>query len=337
MTAIPSPKSPSPKSPSPGSSRPGSPASAARTYDQVKPEVARLLRVATLASVGIACTLIAAKASAWAMTGSVSVLSTLIDSLMDAGASLVNVFAVRNAIKPADSEHRFGHGKAEPLAGLGQAAFVAGSSLFLVIEAVDRVISPTTITRHGVGIGVMVFAIIATLALVSFQSYVIRRTKSLAISADSLHYRGDVLIHGSVIVSLLVSANFGVNYLDPIFGIGIAVYLLWNAGSIARNALHELMDRELGAEERDRVIAIAMQNPEVKDIHDLRTRSAGPRSFIQFHLELDKNISLLRAHEISDDVEAKVRAAFPGSGVIIHQDPEGIMEHRAVFDGDDRK
>jgi ferrous-iron efflux pump FieF len=253
---------------------------------------------------------------------------------MDVGASLVNVFAVRNALKPADLEHRFGHGKAEPLAGLGQAAFVAGSSLFLVIEAVDRMITPAAISRHGFGIAVMAFSIVATVGLVAFQSYVIRRTKSLAISADSLHYKGDVLIHGSVIVSLLLNVYFGVGYLDPLFGVAIALYLLWNARNIAVNALHELMDRELGQEDRERVVAIAMAHPEVRDIHDLRTRSAGPRSFIQFHLELDKDISLRRAHEISDDVEAKVRAAFPGSGVIIHQDPEGVMEHRASFDGE---
>ncbi len=307
---------------------------AGRSYDQIKPETARLLRFATLASVFTAVLLIGAKSVAWGMTGSVSVLSTLIDSLMDVGASLVNAIAVRNALKPADTEHRFGHGKAEPLAGLGQAAFVAGSSLFLVIEAVDRVITPAPITRQGFGIAVMVFSIVATIVLVMFQSYVIRRTKSLAISADSLHYKGDVLIHGSVIVSLLLSANLNITYLDPLFGVGIALYLLWNARSIAMNALHELMDRELGEEDRERVVTIAMAHPEVRDIHDLRTRSAGPRSFIQFHLELDKNISLLRAHEISDDVEAKVRAAFPGSGVIIHQDPEGIMEHRASFDGE---
>lgn len=307
---------------------------AGRSYDQIKPETARLLRFATLASVFTAVLLIGAKSVAWGMTGSVSVLSTLIDSLMDVGASLVNAIAVRNALKPADTEHRFGHGKAEPLAGLGQAAFVAGSSLFLVIEAVDRVITPAPITRQGFGIAVMVFSIVATIVLVMFQSYVIRRTQSLAISADSLHYKGDVLIHGSVIVSLLLSANLNITYLDPLFGVGIALYLLWNARSIAMNALHELMDRELGEEDRERVVTIAMAHPEVRDIHDLRTRSAGPRSFIQFHLELDKNISLLRAHEISDDVEAKVRAAFPGSGVIIHQDPEGIMEHRASFDGE---
>jgi len=304
-------------------------------YDEVKPEVARLLRIATIASVATALCLIAAKSGAWLMTGSVSVLSTLIDSLMDAAASLVNLIAVRNALRPADSEHRFGHGKSEPLAGLGQAAFVAGSSLFLMIEAVDRLITPSALANHGIGIAVMGFSILATLILVAFQTYVVRRTKSLAISADSLHYKGDILIHSSVIISLLISANFGLDILDPLFGMAIAVYILFNAWIIMRRALSELMDRELDVADRDRVIAIATSHPEVRDIHDLRTRAAGPRSFIQFHLELDKNISLLHAHEISDDVEAKVRAAFPGSGVIIHQDPEGIMEHRAVFDEED--
>jgi ferrous-iron efflux pump FieF len=308
--------------------------SATQSYDQVRPETTRLLRIATTASVVVAVILIAAKSMAWGFTGSVSVLSTLIDSLMDVGASLITLIAVRNALKPADTEHRFGHGKLEPLAGLGQAAFVAGSSLFLVIEAIDRVVTPAAIARHDFGIAVMVFAIIATLALVAFQTYVVKRTKSLAISADSLHYKGDILIHGSVIVSLLISAKFGTTILDPLFGVAIAFYLLWNAWQIVRRALHALMDRELGQEDRGKVIDIAMGHPEVRDIHDLRTRSAGPRSFIQFHLELDKNISLMRAHEISDDVEAKVRAAFPGSGVIIHQDPEGIVEHRANFDDD---
>ena len=321
-----------PPTPGGGGGRPGRPVP---RREEVSPETARLLRAATAASVAAALTLIAAKGIAWFLTGSVSILSTLIDSLMDLAASLVNLFAVRGALKPADAEHRFGHGKAEPLAGLGQAAFVAGSSLFLFIEAVNRLITPAPIVRHEVGIAVMAFAIVLTLALVAFQSYVIRRTGSVAIGADSLHYRGDVLIHGSVIVSLVISSRFGIGFLDPLFGVAIAAYLLWNAWLIARTALDELMDREFDEADRNRIVEIALAHPEVKDIHDLRTRSAGPRSFIQFHLELDKQISLMRAHEISDQVEAGVRAAFPGAGVIIHQDPEGIMEHRATFLGED--
>lgn len=303
-------------------------------HDQISPHRQRLLTIATAASVSAALTLIAIKGVAWFMTGSVSVLSALIDSIMDVAASLVNFFAVRRSLQPADIQHRFGHGKAEPLAALAQAAFVAGSSLYLVVEVVGRFVEPRAISHEALGIGVMLFSIAVTLALVAFQSYVVRQTNSVAISADSLHYKGDVLIHASVIVSLLLSTQMGFGYADPLVGIGIAAYLFWNVWQIVRTSLSSLMDRELSQDDRARIIEIALAHPEVRDIHDLRTRQAGQRAFIQFHLELPKDISLLHAHEISDEVEAKVRAAFPGGGVIIHQDPEGIMEHRATFVGE---
>lgn len=306
-------------------------------HDQVTPETARLLKIATFASVSVAAVLVAVKTVGWFMTDAVSVLSALIDSLMDVAASLVNMVAIRRALRPADTEHRFGHGKAEPLAALAQAAFIAGSSLYLVMEVVGRLIGPKTITHEVLGMGIMVFSIAVTLALVAFQSYVVRRTNSVAITADSLHYKGDILIHSGVIVSLFLSSNAGLGIVDPLIGIAIAVYLLWNVWHILRASLHSLMDRELDQDDRARIIEIALSHPEVHDIHDLRTRQSGPRAFIQFHLDLPKDISLLRAHEISDDVEAQVRAAFPGSGVIIHQDPEGIIEHKATFVGDDGK
>ncbi len=312
-------------------------ATAALAPDQILPRTGKLLRFATMASVAAAAVLIAAKGVAWFMTGSVSVLSALIDSIMDAAASLVNLFAVRRALRPADLEHRFGHGKAEPLAALAQAAFVAGSSLYLVVEVVDRFVEPKAVTNETVGVAVMVFSIAVTLVLVAFQTYVVRHTQSVAISADSLHYKGDVLIHATVILSLFLSTRFGITFADPLIGIGIAIYLFWNVWRIVRTSLDSLMDRELSREERGRIIEIALSHPEVCDIHDLRTRQAGPRAFIQFHLELPKDISLLRAHEISDEVEAEVRAAFPGGGVIIHQDPEGIMEHRATFVGEEEE
>jgi len=304
-------------------------------HDQISPRTQRLLRIATTASVFAAFILISLKGVAWFMTGSVSVLSVLIDSLMDATASLVTFFAVRSALQPADIDHRFGHGKAEPLAALAQAAFVAGSSLYLVVEVIGRFIEPKTVTNEILGVGVMVFSIAVTLALVIFQTYVVRKTKSVAILADSLHYKGDVMIHASVIVSLFLSTRAEFGLADPLLGIGIAAYLFWNVWQIVRTSLHSLMDRELDQEDRARIIKIAMAHSEVSDIHDLRTRQAGQRAFIQFHLELPKDVSLLRAHEISDEVEAEVRAAFPGGGVIIHQDPEGVMEHRATFVGED--
>ncbi len=299
--------------------------------ERTSPVMERLLRWATIASVTTALVLIAAKTFAWFMTGSVSVLSTLIDSLMDASASLINFFAVRRALKPADTLHRFGHGKAEPLAGLAQAAFVAGAAVFLVFEAVSRLGDPRQVTREEIGIAVMLFSIVLTLSLVAFQTYVVRRTRSVAIRGDSLHYKGDILIHSAVILSLLVATRFDVPYLDPLLAIAIALYLLWTSADIARQALRSLMDQELPAEDRQKIIDLALAHPSVCDVHDLRTRHAGPRSFIQFHLELPQGITLMQAHVISDEVEAKVRAAFPGSGVIIHQDPEGIQEHRAQF------
>jgi ferrous-iron efflux pump FieF len=294
----------------------------------------RLLRLATHASVATAAILIAAKAAAWLMTGSVSLLTTLIESLMDLAASIINLFAVRHALQPADTHYRFGYGKAEPLAGLGQAAFIAGSAVFLIIEAIDRLITPKPVTNEAVGIGVMLLSMVVTFSLIRFQSYVVRQTKSLAINADSLHYKGDFLVHGSVIVSLLLSATFDWQISDPIFGIAIALFILINAKTIATESLSILMDRELEESERRRIRSIVLSNPDVVDIHDLRTRSSGPRVFIQFHLELAPDISLTRAHEISDAVEAKLRAAFPNAGVIIHQDPEGVMERRAVFAGE---
>lgn len=294
----------------------------------------RLLRLATHASVATAAILIVAKGSAWLMTGSVSLLTTLIESLMDLAASVVNLFAVRHALQPADSDYRFGYGKAEPLAGLAQAAFVAGSAIFLMIEAIDRLITPKPVVNEEIGIAVMVFSIALTFILIRFQGYVVRQTQSLAINADSLHYKGDFLIHAGVILSLLLSAALGWQLSDPIFAIVIALYILLNAKTIAAESLHILMDRELDESERRRIRAIVLAHPEVSDIHDLRTRSSGPRVFIQFHLELPPTISLNRAHEISDDVEAKLRAAFPNAGVIIHQDPEGVMERRATFAGE---
>lgn len=297
----------------------------------------RLLRRATYASVATAAGLFTIKGVAWLLTGSVSLLSTLIESLMDVFASLVTLFAMRHALQPADRWYRFGYGKAEPLAGLGQAAFVAGSAVFLVFAAIDRLITPKPIENEVVGIFVMVLAIIITAVLIRFQSYVVRETKSLAISADSLHYKSDFLIHGSVIISLTLSMTLGWTIADPLLGIVIAVYILITAKKIATRALSVLMDREFEDKDRAHIRDIALGHDEVVNMHDLRTRSAGPRSFIQLHLDLARDTSLWHAHEISDQVEAKIRADFPEADVIIHQDPEGVDEERTAFGGEEEE
>ena len=291
----------------------------------------RLKRRAAIASVTVATLLIAAKAAAWLTTGSISLLSALIDSTLDLAASLVNLIAIRQAIQPPDKDHRFGHGKAEPLAGLAQAAFVLGSAGFLLVHAGERLVRPAPISNTEVGYAVMVLSIVMTLGLVLYQRFVVRRTGSLAINADSLHYSVDLLTNMTVIVALVLSTQFGWLWADPLIAIGIGMFILRSAWQILKQSLNLLMDRELPDEDRERIRRIARSHPEVMDIHDLRTRSSGTHLFIQFHLELDGNITLLDAHTISDQVMRELERAFPDAEVLIHEDPHGITERRAVF------
>lgn len=300
------------------------------SQDLSREEQARLKKLATYASVSVAVTLIIAKLAAWWLTDSVAVLSSLADSLLDAVASIITLMAVRFSIEPADSEHRFGHGKAEALAGLGQAAFIAGSGCLLLIESVRRLIEPRPVREEWVGIAVMAFSIVLTLALVIGQRYVIRRTGSVAVSGDALHYEGDLLINGAVIVSLGAHWMWGWQALDPIFAAGIVFYLLWNAWRIAGQSMNMLMDRELPEEVRTRIKEIVMAHPEAQDFHDLRSRQSGVDMFIQIHLELDPDMTLYAAHEIADEIEIEIMREFPNAEVIIHQDPAGLEEGHPV-------
>ena len=292
-------------------------------------ENGRLMRLATYASVSVACLLIALKTGAWIATESIAMLSTLVDSLLDALASIVNLFAVRHALVPADHEHRFGHGKAEALSAMAQSAFIAGSSVLLLFQAGERFIHPRPLTAPETGIWVMAVSIVLTVALVAFQIWVVRRTKSVAVAADSLHYRGDILVNIAVIAALVLGSYFGFLYADPIFGTAIAIYILYNAWLIVREALDMLMDRELPDEDRQRVRDIALSHEEVESLHDMRTRRSGPTSFIQFHLVMSAELTLLKAHEVSDEVELELRRAFPDAEILIHQDPKGIDEKHA--------
>ena len=292
---------------------------------------ARLMKRATYASVTVATVMISVKFAAWVMTDSVSMLSSLLDSLLDAAASVLNLIAVRQAVTPADREHRFGHGKAEPLAGLGQAAFIGGSAVFLFIEAAHHLLHPVPTLNTSLGIGVMVFAIAVTLVLVLYQRYVIRHTGSLVVSADEFHYRSDVVLNASVIVSLSISGFLGWTFADPIFGIAIGIWIIWGAWQVASKALVQLMDHELPDADRARIRAIALEHPEVTAVHDLRTRASGPMAFIQVHIEMDGAMPLAQAHRVSDEVEAELLRAFPRAEVIIHQDPAGLEERRQVF------
>lgn len=286
---------------------------------------ARLLRLATNASVITAAVFIAVKAVAYWETGSVSILASFVDSLMDAGASLLNLIAVRYALAPADRDHRFGHGKAESIAALGQGTFIIGSGLFLIIESVRRLLDPQPLQAFGLGVAVMAFTIALTAVLLLIQGYVIRRTHSAAIRADSLHYRTDLLTNSAVLLALVL-AQVGWPGMDPVFALAVALYILASARRIMADAFNELLDRELPEARRSAVLAIAGGHPEVRGVHDLRTRSAGRVEFVELHLELDDHLPLLQAHRIADEVADAIRDGNPAADVVIHQDPVSLAE-----------
>ena len=302
------------------------------TINQLPPqETARLLRLATYASTSVALVLIALKFVAWGSSGSVSLLATLIDSMLDALASMINLVAVRHALTPADKEHRFGHGKAEALAGLSQSLFIAGSAGFLLFEAAERIINPVAVESVQLGIVVMVISIVATLGLLSFQQHVIRKPNSTAIRADALHYRTDLLVNGSVIIALIL-VSLGWPGFDGVFAAVIGAYILYSAREIIITSYDHLMDRELPDEDRDSIKALVLAHPSVRGMHDLRSRHSGTMTFIQLHLELDDDLSLMAAHKISDEVEARILSVFPGSEIIIHIDPQSVAAQESMPD-----
>jgi ferrous-iron efflux pump FieF len=285
-----------------------------------KMDRAGLLKLASVASVITAAFLIVAKLGAWMVTGSVSLLASLVDSVMDSIASLINLFAIRYSLQPADENHRFGHGKAEPLAGLAQAAFIAGSAVFLIFHAVDRLRYGQYLEQVGIGIAVMVVAILSTLVLLTIQRYVVRKTGSTAIQADSLHYLTDVLTNISILLALYLS-TLGWTWADPVFAIGVAIYIFYSAWQIGHEAFQQLMDRELPDDVKAQIFTTALAPPEVQGVHEMRTRQSGHTKFVQLHLELNEHMSLKQAHAIADEVEANIMAFLPGAEVIIHQDP----------------
>lgn len=287
------------------------------------PREHRLLMIAGLASVFTALLLIAAKAVAWLLTGSVSMLASLVDSVMDSLASLINFFAIRYSLVPPDEEHRFGHGKAEALAGLGQAIFIAGSSLFLIQQSITKLLDPQPIEQNLVGVVVMVFAIVITFGLLLIQKYVVRETGSTAIEADSLHYVSDLAVNAGIILVLLVS-QYGFLWLDGTVGLGIALFILYSAWSIATESVQLLLDREIPGDVREVIAAAVAEHPHALGFHDLRTRQSGRTQFIQLHVDMDQNLSLREAHDLAERIEENIRQSYPSADVIIHQDPVAV-------------
>jgi len=281
----------------------------------------RLMRWASIASMSVATTLIAAKTVAWLVTDSVGMLSSLIDSALDLVSSVITFVAIRLALEPADADHRFGHGKAEALAGVAQAGFITASAGGLLLTVVDRFLHPRPVQAEFVGAVVSALAVVLTLGLMLFQSHVVRRTSSLAISADRAHYTTDFVTNIAVGIGIWLSSRLAEPLIDLAVAVGVALYLGTSAWSIGRNAIDVLMDRELPTADRQKILDIVRRHPGVRNVHDLRTRSSGLHQFIQLHLVLHPTMSLGRAHVISDSVEASIREAFPQAEVIVHVDP----------------
>ncbi len=280
----------------------------------------RLLRLATRASLTVACVLVISKALAWWFSDSVSLLAGLTDSVLDAVASLLNLLAVQYALRPADDDHRYGHGKAEALAGMAQALFIGASAVIIAVQAAERLQAPAPLGNTTAGIGVMLLSLVLTVGLLAFQRKVVRVTGSTAIRADSLHYRSDLLLNGSILVALLL-ARFGWPQLDALFGLGIAVYIFWSAVQIARESGGILMDKELPSDVSEEMRALVCGLPGVVGAHDLRTRVSGHRWFVQVHLELPGALPLHEAHAVCVEASARIRERYPQADVMVHADP----------------
>nr|WP_315406316.1 cation diffusion facilitator family transporter [uncultured Pseudomonas sp.] len=283
-------------------------------------EHARLLRLATNASLGVASILIVSKAVAWWLSGSVSLLAGLTDSMLDGVASFLNLLAVRYALRPADDDHRYGHGKAEALAGMAQALFIGVSAVLIGVQAVERLKNPTPLGDATVGIVVMLLSLGLTVALLMVQARVVRLTGSTAVRADSLHYRSDLLLNASILVALVL-ARFGWAQVDAYFGLGIALYILWSALQIARESSAILMDKELPGEVSEQMMTLVCAVPGVQGAHDLRTRVSGNRWFVQVDLELPGTLTLTEAHVLCDAAAAAIRREYPKAEVLVHADP----------------
>lgn len=287
-----------------------------------------LRRRAVLWSIGVATILATAKLVAALLSGSVSVLSSLADSLADMAASGLALWSVSVAHRPADEEHRFGHGKAEALTSLVQAAFVGTSGVFVLYTGITRLLDPRPLEHTALAIGVMVLSMVGSGVVVAVQARVLRQVKSVAIEADSLHYRSDLLANAAVILAILLSGVDGMAWVDPIVGAVIAGYLFVAAASIVRGSIDLLMDKELAGEHRERIERIVLADPDARGMHDLRTRSLGQAAHVELHLELDGRMDLYRAHAICERIWFAIEAEFPGSEITIHTDPAGLEENR---------
>jgi len=294
-------------------------------------ERAKLTARAAIASIAMAVTLIVLKSFAALETSSMAMLGSLADSGLDLVASLVVLLGVRIAAQPADYDHRFGHGKAEALAALVQVILISLSAVFIGFRAVQRLLSGAETAAAELGIGVSVVAMVLTVALISYQRHVVKRTGSLAIGTDRLHYSSDLLLNGSVIVALVLDQFAGLSGADAVFGLLIAAWLMWGAWRASSHALDQLMDKEWPDELRERFLLAAREYPELAGLHDLRTRSSGNYQFAQFHVWVPAQWTVQEAHDRLDRVEEELQQRFPNTEILIHVDPEGQVDRETML------
>jgi ferrous-iron efflux pump FieF len=287
----------------------------------ITPANQRLMRIATYASVSMAVALLAGKTFAWWISDSMAMFSSLTDSLFDVVTSIINMIALRYALKPADDDHRFGHTSIEDIAGLAQFAFINAAMIIIVIQSVERLFNPQPLHHETIGIIVSSIAMVFTTVLVLFQSMVTKRTGSLIIASDRMHYVGDILFNLGVLVALFLSIHYGFSWADPAMAILIAAVVLWTTRDIGIRAFNNLMDREMPDSEKEKIAAIVSANPGIRNVHKLKTRYSGTKPFIQMHAEVDGALSFREAHDLIDRLEHALEDAFPGAEIIIHPDP----------------
>lgn len=301
--------------------------------DRLTPDrAAALTRGVTLMSVGVATLLVTAKAAAWLASGSVALLASLADSTLDLVASTITFFAVRYAAAPPDDDHRFGHGKAEAFASLMQAGLVFASAALVGQEAIRSLLDPQPLEAGTWALAVMVLSTVLTFVLISAQTWVLRRTQSVAISGDRAHYASDLASNMAALAGIGASAWLGVAGLDGAAALVIAALLLWGAIGVFREASVQLMDQELPAGERARIVELVTRDPRLTDVHQLRTRASGPYVHMQMHVDLDPQLTLEDAHRVIVEAERRLLEAFPMADILIHPDPRGLAEpHGGAF------
>ena len=291
-----------------------------------------LVRSASIASLLVASTLIVLKYYGWVTTTSVSLLGSLADSLIDFLASVFVFVAISYSILPADAKHRFGYGKSEGLAAFVQSLFIGISGIYVCFEAIKRLLNPSQINQPSTAIWIILVSIVLTLALVMYQKYVVKKSKSIAIESDRYHYLTDTYINLSVLFSIAITGWTRFVFIDALVGLLISGVILYTSVTLLKKSFKILLDQEIQSDDRDRIREIALDHPKVLGFHDLRTRDTGREYIIQFHLELDPNMSLLESHEITDEVTDNVLKLYPDSELIIHTDPLGIDEERDPFE-----